>query len=86
MVLDDEISGWNAYRKALDKPTQKLFDEMLQSSRLFCSAASAATRMFKFEGFLMAVLLSHFQKLQELCLILEERKLARAHSNGGNDG
>lgn len=80
MALEDEINSWNEYRKALDPKTQKLFDEVLQSSRLFCSAASAATRMFKFEGLCMAILLNHFQELQKLCSILEERTLVHSHS------
>jgi hypothetical protein len=61
-----EVEEWRAFRKALPKRERKVFDEMLDTARLYISASSFAVRTSRFEGMGMALLFHHYKKLQQL--------------------
>jgi hypothetical protein len=63
MAEAQEIFEWRRFRKALPKKDRKAFDEMLNSSRLYASASSAAVRTSRFEGMAMAIAFHHFKAL-----------------------
>jgi hypothetical protein len=58
-----EILEWRRFRKMLPKKDRKVFDEMLNASRLYASASSAAVRTSRFEGMAMAIAFHHFRTL-----------------------
>jgi len=57
-----EASQWKDFRRALPDGDRRVFDEMLNTARLYTSASSAALRISRFEGMTMA-LIFHHQKL-----------------------
>ncbi len=60
-----EASDWKAFRRALPKRERQLFDDMLDTARLYISASSYAVRTSRFEGVGMALLFHHFRELRE---------------------
>jgi hypothetical protein len=67
MAEAQEASEWKLYRKALPKKDRRVFDEMLNSARLYTSASSAAVRTSRFEGMAMAIIFHH-QRLLTRCI------------------
>jgi hypothetical protein len=61
-----EAEEWKAFRDSLTRGEQKLFDEMMDTSRLYISASSSAVRTSRFEGVAMALLFHHFRQLREM--------------------
>ena len=61
-----EASEWKTFRRSLPKRERRLFDEMLDTARLYISASSAAVRTSRFEGVGMALLFNHFRELRGL--------------------
>jgi len=61
-----EAGEWKAFRRALPKGERRLFDEMLETARLYTSASSSAVRTSRFEGMARALLFHHFRELREL--------------------
>jgi len=80
-ALSQEQASWSNFRKKLTKDDKQLLDELFDSARLFCSASSAATRLLRFEGFLMAVLFHHYKLLQELSATLESIRLSMGEAD-----
>ena len=58
-----EVAEWRAFRKALPKGDKEVFDEMVNSARLYTSASSAALRTSRFEGMAMALVFHHYRML-----------------------
>ena len=56
---EQEAAEWRSFRKALPKDDRAVFDEMLNSAKLYTSASSAALRASRFEGMAMAVIFHH---------------------------
>ena len=54
-----EVSEWKAFRNALPKRERQVFDQMLNTARLYTSASSAAVRSSRFEGMAMALVFHH---------------------------
>ena len=63
MAEAQEFSEWKPFRKALSKKDRKIFDEMVNSARLYTSASSAAVRTSRFEGMAMALIFHHHRLL-----------------------
>jgi hypothetical protein len=61
-----EAGEWKAFRDSLTRGERKLFDEMMDTSRLYISASSSAVRTSRFEGVAMALLFHHFRQLREM--------------------
>ncbi|MGH9918272.1 MAG: hypothetical protein ACRD6W_05300 [Nitrososphaerales archaeon] len=66
MAEGQEIGEWRGFRRALPKREREAFDEMLEASRLYASASSAAVRTSRFEGMAMAVIFHHYKALAGL--------------------
>lgn len=60
-----EIGEWKHFRRALPKKERAIFDEMLNTARLYASASSAAVRTSRFEGMAMAIVFHHFKMLAQ---------------------
>ena len=54
-----EVREWKAFRNALPKGDKPIFDQMLNTARLYTSASSAAVRTSRFEGMAMAMIFHH---------------------------
>jgi hypothetical protein len=61
-----ERSKWKIFRQALDKKDRKIFDEMLDYSRLYNSAGSSACRPELIQPILMSILIEHYKQLEKL--------------------
>lgn len=60
-----EFDDWRVFRKALPRRERRVFDEMLNTARLYTSASSAAVRTSRFEGMAMAIIFHHYRLLTE---------------------
>ncbi len=58
-----EAAEWKPFRRALPKRDRAVFDQMLNSARLYTSASSAAVRTSRFEGMAMALVFHHYRML-----------------------
>jgi type I restriction-modification system DNA methylase subunit len=67
-----EFGEWKGFRKALPKRERRIFDEMLNESRLYTSASSAAVRTSRFEGMAMAIIFHHYRVLAGCAEALRE--------------
>ncbi len=74
MVLEEEIAGWKKFGIALRQEDRDLFEEMLNTCRLYASASGAATRPIPAEAMFMAILLHHQKMLSQLRRELEQQK------------
>jgi hypothetical protein len=54
-----EAREWKTFRGALPKEDRPVFDEMLDTAKLYTSASSAAVRTSRFEGMAMAMIFHH---------------------------
>ncbi|HUI01162.1 MAG TPA: hypothetical protein VLX56_05990 [Nitrososphaerales archaeon] len=71
MAEAQEIGEWKGFRRALPKREREGFDAMLDASRLYASASSAAVRTSRFEGMAMALVFHHWKALAEMEEALE---------------
>lgn len=69
MAEAQEAAEWKTFRKGLPKQDRVVFDDMLDTAKLYASASSAALRTSRFEGMAMAMVFHHYRVL--------------AHSMGG---
>jgi len=65
-ALEEEISMWDGFRKALRIRDAEAFDRMMNACRLHASAASMATRPVLFEAMVMSILLEQEKNIMEL--------------------
>jgi hypothetical protein len=72
-----EITRWEGFRKALRNRDVDAFDKMMNSCRMYASAAGMATRPILAEAMFMSILLSQRKELMEIKDSLErlEKKL-----------
>jgi hypothetical protein len=61
-----ERNKWKIFRQRLNKKEKKMFDEMLDYSRLYNSAGSSACRPQLIHPILMSILLEHYKQLKKL--------------------
>jgi hypothetical protein len=66
MALEDEISRWKGFSKALRTEDRKAFEALMDACRLFASAGSNATQPILFEPMVMSVLLFQQKQLRRL--------------------
>lgn len=66
MALEDEISRWKGFAKALRTEDREAFEALMDACRLFASAGSNATQPILFEPMVMSILLFQQKKLQRL--------------------
>jgi hypothetical protein len=68
IAIEDEISRWNGFAKALRKEEREAFDNLIDACRNYASAGSNATQPLPLDPMLMSMLVSqqiHLQKLQK---------------------
>jgi len=61
-----ERSKLKTFRQGLDKKDRKIFDKMLDYSRLYNSAGSNASRPQLIHPILMSILLEHYRQLDSI--------------------
>ncbi|MGV8106857.1 MAG: hypothetical protein ACP5OH_03695 [Nitrososphaerota archaeon] len=61
-----ERNKWKIFRQQLNKKDKKLFDKMLDYSRLYNSAGSNASRAQLIHPILMSILLEHYKQLNKI--------------------
>ncbi|HDD53646.1 MAG TPA: hypothetical protein ENF32_06245 [Thermosulfidibacter takaii] len=66
-----EKEGWSKFRRALRKEDREALDRLFDYAKLHAAEAGYAARLYPFETLLIAMLLEHEKKIQEL-----ERRLA----------
>jgi len=64
--LHSEIASWKPYRKVLGEIDRKSFDEMIDESTYYWSAASNAPRPFLFESLVMSIIFAHQSRLERM--------------------
>jgi len=69
MALEEEISRWNGFARALRKSDREAFDELMDMCRSFASAGGNATNSILFEPFVISIILGQ----QKLILTLEKK-------------
>jgi hypothetical protein len=74
MALEDEISRWKGFAKALRTEDREAFDALMDACRLFASAGSNATQPILFEPMVMSILLFQQKKLRRLEKALDATK------------
>jgi hypothetical protein len=63
MALEDEISRWGGFEKALRIEDKEAFDALMDACRNFASAGSNAIMPILFEPMVMSILLSLQRRL-----------------------
>ena len=65
-ALEDEISSWKGFRKALRGRDVEAFDEVMRITRLYASAGGMATRPIVADALFMSVLVGLQRQIMEL--------------------
>ena len=65
-VLEEEIQGWQKFRRALRKEDQQVFDQLFEKARLHVEAGSKASRPWPFETILISILVEQEKEMVEL--------------------
>ena len=66
ITTEMERNKWKIFRQRLNKNDKKMFDQMLDYSRLYNSAGSKATRSQLIHPMLMSMILEHYKQLDRL--------------------
>jgi hypothetical protein len=66
IALEQEISRWNGFARALRKDDKEAFDELMDMCRSFASESSNTTQPVIFEPMVMSIILVQQQKMREL--------------------
>ena len=66
MALEDEISRWDGFEKALRLEDKVAFDALMDACRSLASAESNATMPVFFEPMVMSILLAQQKKISRL--------------------
>ena len=78
MALEEEISRWSGFARALRKPDREAFDELMDMCRGYASESSNATKPIVFEPMIMSILLAQQVRIQKL-----ERQLSDLAQKSG---
>ena len=65
-ALEQEISRWNGFARALRKEDREAFEELMDMCRSYASESSNATNPIVFEPMVMSIILVQQQKMREL--------------------
>ena len=79
MVLEEEISRWSGFVRALRQEDREAFDELMDMCRNYASESSNATNPIIFEPMVMSILLAQQVRIQKL-----ERQLKEASEKRGD--
>ena len=78
MLLNEEIASWREFRNGLSSEDRKVFDELMNGSKLHSSASSCSLRTDVFEALCMAIVMDHQKRLENLATELEQLHLGDA--------
>lgn len=70
-VIEQERRRWMPFRRALSKEDQAVFDRMFAEATQQLQVEVQLGRLWRFEGVIMAVLLAHEQRLEQIRMRLE---------------
>ena len=65
-ILEQEIQGWNKFRRTLRKEDQLIFDQLFEKVRLHVEAGGLVLRPWPFEIMLISILLEQEKEMGEL--------------------
>jgi hypothetical protein len=65
-VLEEEIQGWQKFRRTLRKEDQQVFDRLFEKARLHVEAGSKASGPWPFETILISILVEQEKEMVEL--------------------
>lgn len=77
MALEEEISRWSGFARALRKTDREAFDELMDMCRSFASESSNATNPILFEPMVMSILIGQ----QKRILALEKKLNINQHES-----
>lgn len=66
IALEQEITRWNDFARALRKEDREAFEELMDMCRSFASESSNPTNLVVFEPMVMSILLAQQEKMKEL--------------------
>jgi len=66
IALEQEISRWNGFARALRKEDREAFEELMDMCRSFASESSNATNPVVFEPMVMPIFLAQQENMKEL--------------------
>jgi hypothetical protein len=66
IAIEDEISRWNGFAKALRREEREAFDILIDACRNYASAGSNATQPLPLDPMIMSMLVSQQIRLQKL--------------------
>jgi hypothetical protein len=66
IALEEEISRWSGFARALRKPDREAFDELMDMCRSYASEGSNATNPIVFEPMVMSILLFQQRRIRKL--------------------
>jgi len=66
MAIEDEISRWSGFAKALRIDDKAAFDALMDSVRSYASAGGNATMPILFEPLVMSILISQQKKIMTI--------------------
>jgi hypothetical protein len=66
MALEEEISRWSGFARALRKSDREAFDELMNMCRNYASESSCATNPILFEPMVMSIMLAQQVRIQKL--------------------
>jgi hypothetical protein len=73
-LIDAERRRWAPFRRALPKADQVIFDKLFDCAKLHVQAGVMVSRPWPFETIVMAVLLEHQRRIEEVVRRIEELK------------
>jgi hypothetical protein len=77
-LIEQERRRWAPFRRALSKPYQEAFDSLFACITRHLQADAYLSRPRTFEAVILAVLLEHEKRIEELMRRLEKTTAARA--------
>jgi hypothetical protein len=73
MLLEEELTQWKDYRRALRKKDQEVFDELLKQARTHSSASGYHVTTNVFEPMVLTMLLEQKKEINRLKKELDAR-------------
>ncbi len=66
IALEQEISRWNGFARALRKDDREAFEELMDAFRSHASECSNATQPIVFEPLVMSIILAQQERLRQI--------------------
>jgi hypothetical protein len=76
IALEQEISGWNGFARALRKEDREAFEELMDMCRSFASDSIAVPSGSVFEPMVISIVLAQQEKMRQIDMELNANKPA----------